>query len=227
MRPPAIISEMISVRAVNVVLGSLVALVLTGCGGSGASSSGHGSTTTPAPRELPQVPATLPSPGPTHKPASAQAVAVIRGWSHALAGGHIEAAARYFQLPSELINGDGVTGGTLIRIRTLQQAEAANEALPCGAQLISTDQRGRYVNALFKLTGRPGPGGSNCGSGLGSTARTNFVIAGGRIIEWIRAPDDPGDNPTPDGGGSGGGGGGNGGGNGGGGSGPGGSAPVV
>ncbi len=28
-------------------------------------------------------------------------------------------------------------------------------------------------------------------------ARTNFVIKGGRIVEWIRAPDDPGDNKQP------------------------------
>ena len=61
----------------------------------------------------------------------------------------------------------------------------------------SADQRGRYVNALFRLTGRSGLGGSTCGTGVGQTARTNFVIVGGRIVEWIRAPDDPGDNRTP------------------------------
>ena len=77
------------------------------------------------------------------------------------------------------------------------QAQAANETLPCGAKFISADQRGRYVNALFKLTGRLGVGGSSCGSGPGATARTNFVIANGRIVEWIRAPDDPGDNGSP------------------------------
>ena len=48
-----------------------------------------------------------------------------------------------------------------------------------------------------RLTGRPGPGGSDCGTGAGETARTNFVIVDGRILEWIRAPDDPGDNHTP------------------------------
>ena len=62
-----------------------------------------------------------------------------------------------------------------------------------GARFISADQRGAYVNALFRLTERPGPGGG-CGSGTGQTARTNLVIRGGRIVEWIRAPDDPGDN---------------------------------
>jgi hypothetical protein len=75
-------------------------------------------------------------------------------------------------------------------------AAAANATLPCGARLVSAEQRGRYINALFRLTGRPGPGGSDCGSGVGQTARTNFVIAHGQIVEWLRAPDDPGDNGT-------------------------------
>ena len=69
--------------------------------------------------------------------------------------------------------------------------------MPCGATFLSADMRGRYVNALFELTGRPGAGGSDCGTGAGETARTNFVIAGGRILQWIRAPDDPGDNSGP------------------------------
>jgi hypothetical protein len=62
---------------------------------------------------------------------------------------------------------------------------------------VSADQRGRFTNALFRLTGRLGPGGSDCGSGAGTTARTNFVISHGKIVAWIRAPDDPGDNHTP------------------------------
>jgi hypothetical protein len=99
-----------------------------------------------------------------------------------------------------MINGADASGGALvITMGTLAQAEAANESLPCGATLLAADQRGRYVNALFRLTGRPGPGGSDCGTGAGQTARTNFVILNGRILEWIRAPDDPGDNGTPSG----------------------------
>jgi hypothetical protein len=85
----------------------------------------------------------------------------------------------------------------LITIHNLAQAEAANETLSCGARLISADQRGRYVSALFRLTGRPGPGGGNCGSGAGETARTNFLIANGRISAWIRAPEGPGENGSP------------------------------
>ncbi len=123
---------------------------------------------------------------------------MIEGWSDALRSGDVRGAASYFRLPSELINGIGANGAVgLIRIASRAQAVAANETLPCGAQFISADQRGRYVNALFRLTGRPGPGGGSCGSGVGQTARTNFLITDGRIVEWIRAPDDPGDNGTP------------------------------
>jgi hypothetical protein len=128
-------------------------------------------------------------------------VAVIRAWSDALRRGDVRGAARYFAVPSVMVNGTDASGGALvIAIDTHGEALAANASLPCGARLISADQRGRYVNALFRLTGRPGPGGSSCGTGVGQTARTNFVIVHGLIVEWIRAPDDPGDNggsPTP------------------------------
>lgn len=144
------------------------------------------------------IPLTIPTPGPTGIHPSGADVSVIRGWADALRRGDVRAAARYFALPSVMINGADASGDALaIAIHTLAQAQAANASLPCGAQLISADQRGRYVNALFRLTGRPGLGGSSCATGVGETARTNFVIAHGLIMEWIRAPDDPGDNGAP------------------------------
>jgi hypothetical protein len=154
------------------------------------------SPATPAPLINPNLP--LPSPGPTGARASPAAVSVIRAWADALRRGDVRGAARYFALPSVMINGTDSAGQALvITITTAAQAQEANTTLPCGARLISADQRGRYVNALFLLTGRPGPGGTDCGSGVGTTARTNFVIAHGRIVEWLRAPSDPGDNSTP------------------------------
>jgi hypothetical protein len=46
-----------------------------------------------------------------------------------------------------MTNGGGTDGqGLVIMIRTEAQARAANATLPCGARLISADQRGRYVN---------------------------------------------------------------------------------
>lgn len=132
---------------------------------------------------------------------------MITAWANALRRGDVKAAGAYFRFPSELINGPDSNGAmSVIVIRDQAQAQAAQETLPCGAKLVSADQRGQYVNALFQLTGRPGPGGSSCSGGTGETARTNFLIANGRIVEWIRAPDDPGDNGSPPASGSGGGG---------------------
>jgi hypothetical protein len=129
--------------------------------------------------------------------AATASVRVIRAWSDALRRGDVRAAAGYFALPSVMINGPDSAGNmALVRIRTRAEAIAANAGLPCGARFLSADQRGRYVNALFELTNRPGPGGG-CGTGIGQTARTNLVIRNGLIVEWIRAPDDPGDNGGP------------------------------
>jgi hypothetical protein len=123
------------------------------------------------------------------------ALNVIKAWSDALRRGDVRGAANYFALPSELVNGIGASGQPeLFVIRTLAVAAAANETLPCGARLISASRQGRYISAVFRLTNRPGPGGGGCGSGAGQTARTDFLISAGRIVEWIRAPDQPGDN---------------------------------
>jgi hypothetical protein len=182
-----------------------MASLASGCGGSAhliGRTSTHAaqrtitSPATPAPLINPNQP--LPAPRPTGIRAASGAVNVIRAWADALRRGDVRTAARYFALPSVMINGTDSAGEALvITIETPAEAEAANTTLPCGARLISTDQRGRYVNALFRLTGRPGPGGSTCDGGVGTTARTNFVIAHGRILEWLRAPSDPGDNGVP------------------------------
>ncbi len=125
---------------------------------------------------------------------SPDAARVITGWSEALRTGHVTAAARYFRLPSVFFSGSSPP----IELRTLAQAKAVNSALPCGAKFISVQKHGRYLNALFRLTDRPGVGGTGgCGAGTGQTARTNFVIRAGRIVEWLRAPDEPGDNTSP------------------------------
>jgi hypothetical protein len=183
---------------------SLLAAAALSASACGSATSSH--TTTHARRHASAKSAAakppgggtpIPAPAPTGTAANAGAVKVIEAWSDALRRGDIRTAAAYFKLPSEMINGIGANGEVgVIRIRSLAQAVAANETLPCGAKFISADQRGQYVNALFKLTGRPGRG-AGCGSGTGQTARTNFLISGGRIAEWIRAPDDPGDNGSP------------------------------
>lgn len=170
--------------------------LVAGCGSSSAlrPRASHATTNSPL---SPPAGGPIPAPPPTGIPASPAAVAVIRGWSNALRRGDIAGAAAYFSLPSVMINGPDANGDAIvIRIHDRAEAEAANLTLPCGAKFISADQRGRYVNALFELTNRPGPGGG-CGAGIGQTARTNFVISARRIVEWIRAPNDPGDNTAP------------------------------
>jgi hypothetical protein len=157
----------------------LVAVAGMAMMGAGCGSSAH--------RTLPSA-ARPRAPASAAPAAGAAAVGVIRGWSTALRRGDVDAAARYFALPSEFVN------GTVIEIHTEAEARAANAALPCGALLISAARRGSFISALFRLTNRPGPD-AGCGSGAGQLARTNFIISGGRIRDWIRAPETGGGNP--------------------------------
>jgi hypothetical protein len=177
------------------VLVTAVTLLLTGCGASSPNKHSSSSQSASATRH------SASGGGKTSGrdgAVNAGVVAVIQGWSNALRRGDLPAAARYFGTPSVLVNGVDAAGQPLaVEIRTLREAEVANAALPCGAMLVSTSRRGRFVNALFRLTARPGPGGSNCAGGVGETARTDFVIANGKILQWVRAPNDPGDNGSP------------------------------
>jgi hypothetical protein len=123
-----------------------------------------------------------------------QSVNVIKGWSSALRTGHVRAAAEYFQIPSVFVNGPQDE----FVLHSFAAVEVVNRLLPCGAKYVSANIHGPYINVLFKLTDRPGPGGGThgCGSGAGTTARVNFIIRNGKITHWLRAPSEPGDNPT-------------------------------
>ena len=178
-------------------------LVLGGCGSGGSASSSHSSASRPrvttrqnTSPATPATPATPANPVPERRPrgADAHTVAVIRRWADALRRGDVRGAARVFQIPSVFAPGPDQE----VTIHSLAQAEAANAGLPCGAKLISvTKLGGPLVQSLFRLTGRPGRGGSTCNPGAGETARTNFVIQAGHIRVWLRAPDQPGDNSQP------------------------------
>jgi hypothetical protein len=143
---------------------AFVLVALAGCGGSGTSTS--------------------------RKPAGqarvdpAQAASVIRRWVDTLRRGDIAGAASFFALPSVVENGTPP-----IVLHTRADARLFNRSLPCGAQLLKTSSSGRFTTATFRLTERPGPGA--CGGGTGQTARTTFVIRGGRITEWRRVADNP------------------------------------
>jgi hypothetical protein len=129
----------------------------------------------------------------------ARKMAVVRGWSDALRLGQLDRAAAYFALPSVV---QLEPGGPVATLRTRADARHFDELLPCGATLINARQVDRLINVLFLLTTRPG---MQC-SGTGATARTTFEIAGGKIAQWRRAADEPGDGrfakpqsvPAPD-----------------------------
>jgi hypothetical protein len=105
-------------------------------------------------------------------------VEVIAGWTEALAGGDVEAAAAYFATPSVAEN------GILYEIEDEDDALRFNASLPCGAELIGAETQGEFTTATFRLKERPGPG--VCGDGVGGTAQTAFVIEGSKIVEWRR-----------------------------------------
>jgi hypothetical protein len=164
------------------------AAVLAGCGGGGDENRLSG----PSPREAPAERRAAP-PG-DEAPQRGEAAregqvtageeAVIRGWADALRGGDVEAAVRFWAVPATASN-----GGPPYRLETVRAVRFFNEALPCGAALVSTERVGGYVLATFRLTERPGEG--ECGSGTGNHARTTFRIRDGRIAEWLRAADPP------------------------------------
>lgn len=128
---------------------------------------------------------------PHTRPADSAAVKVIRAWSDTLRASHVERAAAYFAVPTVV---QFQQGGAVTRLRRRIDTVAFNATLPCGARLVSASRSGRYVNALFVLSDRPG---SPCDA-PGRTARTNFVVRGGKITEWRRAADRPGDEQHAD-----------------------------
>ena len=111
--------------------------------------------------------------------ADSRDVRVIDAWVTALRRGDVDAAARYFAIPSTAENGP-----LLVQIENLDDARRFNESLPCGARLVLAETQGQFTTATFRLTERPGPG--ICGSGTGEAAQTSFVIRGGKIVEWRR-----------------------------------------
>ncbi len=154
-------------------LAAAALLALAGCGGDDSDPA----VTDPdgSPAEVPE------DVDPTEIPGDADLadVRVIDAWVSALASGDVEAAARYFAIPSIAENGP-----ILVRIESLEAARRFNRSLPCGAELVGAETAGDFTTATFRLTERPGAG--TCGSGTGETAATAFVIERGKIVEWRR-----------------------------------------
>ena len=114
--------------------------------------------------------------------ADADVVSVIQQWANELRAGDVDAASDRFAIPSIVQNGTPP-----LRLTDRNEVKEFNESLPCGAKLTDAVPAGRFTIATFELTERPGPG--ECGSGVGETAKTAFVIHDGRIAEWRRVVD--------------------------------------
>ncbi len=148
---------------------ALAAMLALATGSSGCGGSGDGAQSVPGAAD----------PGD---------VRVIDGWVTTLAKGDVEGAASYFAVPSVAENGTPP-----LRLATRAGVIAFNASLPCGARLIRARRAGRFTNATFRLTDRPG---GSCGAGTGAIARTAFRIRDGKIVEWRRLPDRAPGRPT-------------------------------
>jgi hypothetical protein len=124
--------------------------------------------------------------------ADPRAAAVIRDWADDLRGGDVEAAADHFKLPAIAQNGTAP-----LQLTTRNDVRAFNASLPCGAELTEAETHGRFTIATFELTERPGAG--ECGTGVGETAKTAFVIEDGLITRWIRVVDEDESAPPAEG----------------------------
>jgi hypothetical protein len=114
--------------------------------------------------------------------ADPETVQVIKGWADELRAGDVAAASERFALPTVVQNGTPP-----LELTTRGEVEAFNRSLPCGARLTEAVAVDRFTIATFELTERPGPG--ECGSGVGETAKTAFVVRRGLITQWRRVVD--------------------------------------
>ena len=161
-------------------------LALSACGGSGDDTPQRAaaprSTSTAMPTTPTQPPRGTPRqqqvPGRAARAPDPDATRVIKAWTNALREGHVEAAARYFALPSIVQNGTPP-----IAIKSFGQARAFNASLPCGAVFRRAVQIARFTVVVFRLTERVG---GDCGQGVGQSAGTAFVVRHAKIVEWRR-----------------------------------------
>jgi hypothetical protein len=149
-------------------------------------------TLTPAPEAT--KPEATPTPTPQSKRVTKAERRIIKAWADELRHGRVNAASRYFSVPS-LVSND--TAGWAF-LDTPKDVKEFNRTLPCGAKLIST-QRGaeHFVVGIFKLTERRGAPAGGCGTGTGNKAAVAFLIQKHHITHWVRVdPNAPG-QPSP------------------------------
>jgi hypothetical protein len=165
-------------------------LVLAACGGQGEPS--RLDLTTPGvhtgePVPTPEVTATATAtPEAKAKPVTSAEKRVIKGWSDSLRHGQVNAAAKYFEVPSLVANNTPDP----VQLTSLDDVREFNRTLPCGAKLLRTrrSEQAGFVIGVFRLTERknaPAP----CGQGVGAEASVAFEIADGHIKTWLRVAD--------------------------------------
>lgn len=165
-------------------LGALVAL--------GLLAAGCGEAAKPEPQQLALKPSATPRAAPERRlPVTDAEKRVIRGWAGALRRGDARAAARYFAVPTEIVN----FRPKPLALNSNRRLVDFNDSLPCGAQLLTVS---RTVSALvvgeFELTDRPG---GDCGSVAGTRATFAFLIGDDEHIERLILID-AGSLPVPD-----------------------------
>jgi hypothetical protein len=171
-------------------------LVLTACGSQ--AKTNRLDLTTPGVHTGAPVPEVTATATPTATPrASAKPVTkaekrVIKGWSDSLRRGRVNAAAKYFSVPSLVSNNTPVP----IQLASVAEVREFNRTLPCGAKLLRTrrSEQPGFVVGVFRLTERknaPAP----CGQGVGAEASVAFEIARGHIKTWLRVADPAQDDP--------------------------------
>jgi hypothetical protein len=157
----------------------LVVLVFAGCGGGGDKPDRLSLTTPKSPP--PDATATpTGSSSPSHRgPVTAREKRIVKGWTDALRHGDVERAVSFWAVPATVANPQPV------RLLTRRAVRFFNSSLPCGAKLLSVKRDADYILATFVLTNRPG---KHCDA-PGNRARTAFLLRGGKIVQWLRAPD--------------------------------------
>ncbi|HVF78751.1 MAG TPA: hypothetical protein VNA28_10670 [Solirubrobacteraceae bacterium] len=168
------------------------AATLGACGGGDTDDAAERANATPQQEERQPQP-TIPGGSldlPAKVPLDAtgagdpKAIKVIRLWSEALRRSDVDGASALWAVPSKVQNGT-----PLLALATATDVRLFNDSLSCGSQLVSAlGGRNGFTVAVFKLTDRPG---ADCGTGVGSRARTAILVHGGKIVEWYRLPDDP------------------------------------